>query len=81
MIDPVDHGGAGRAATGGGMKCEFKELVAFAEADQLGPVRMHFETCDGIEAAQDLARLVDVLASRNVPAMWNVLQSIHRWQR
>lgn len=62
-------------------KLEFRELVQAAEANQLGVVREHFERCDGFEATQQLARLVDYLAGRNVPAMWNLLQSIHKWQR
>lgn len=63
------------------LKREFKVLVQNAIDGNMGPVREHFMSCDGFEAAQDMARLVDVLANAYVPMLWNLLQSIHHWQR
>lgn len=63
------------------MKLDFKHLVQAAEENRLGVVRDHFVACDGFEAAQDMARLIDSLANRNAAVLWNVLQQVHKWQR
>lgn len=69
------------AARPQGLKLEFKALVQAAQENQLGRLREHFIACDGFEAAQDMARLVDTLASVDTPRLWHVLQAVHRWQR
>lgn len=63
------------------MKMEWKHLVKAVQEDRLGVVRDHFQACDGFEAAQTMARLVDTIASIDTPRLWHFLQAVHRWQR
>jgi hypothetical protein len=63
------------------VKLDFPKLVRAAEANEMGKLRDHFTACDGFEAAQDMARMIDSLANRNAIVLWSVLQNIHKWQR
>lgn len=63
------------------MRLTHQQLLQAAERDELGRVREHFQACDGFEAAQDMARLVDALANGNAIVLWNMLRQIHKWQR